>query len=144
MIRTLTLLIALSCIAAPAAAQKGGDAMKTAKVFQQTYGDVHPRVAETIGVRGQIQARMHHHAAAVADLEAAIAMFTKLGDAGHTASVQYTLARELWQTERARSKAVMATAIATFTTTEGNWTEELAAAQEWIVTEGHPVVHKGL
>ena len=117
---------------------------KTAKVFQQTYGDVHPKVAETIGVRGQIQAGMHHHGAAVADLEASIAMFTKLGDAGHTASVQYALARELWQAERARGKAVMATAIATLSTTEGNWTEELATAREWLVTEGHPVVHKGL
>jgi len=117
---------------------------KSIEVIEHTYGEPHPRLAEALATRGQIHATMNQHAAAVADLEAAIAMFTKLADKGHTASIQYSLARELWKLDHARGKALLTSALATFSTTEGNWTEELAAAKEWLATDGHPVVHTGL
>src|SRR5207302_3993870 len=67
---------------------------KALPVLIKTYGDEHWEVGSALAQRGALHGRLGHHAAAVADLERAIAMFEQLApEPGHLAAAKWALAR---------------------------------------------------
>ncbi len=117
---------------------------KSIGIASAVYGKTHPKLAQAIVIRGEIHATMKHHRAAIRDFETAIALYDKLDDPGHSADASYSLALELAYSDHARAREVMQAALARFESLDGGWSEALAAAKEWLATDGHPVAHSGL
>jgi len=110
---------------------------KTLAIYFKSYPDPHPQTAQALVTRGQLQGGLHHHDAAVADLERAIAMFDKLAlDPGHVAQARWILAKELWQTDATRAHSLLDEAVAALDKAGPAWAQTRADATKWLATNG--------
>jgi eukaryotic-like serine/threonine-protein kinase len=108
--------------------------VKAAPVVLATYTEPHPQIANVLLTRGTVLLDLGRRDAAVPDLERAAAQFEKLAlDPGHLAGAQFVLAKALWPRDRARARALLDTALATFETASPAWTRTRDEARTFLV-----------
>jgi tetratricopeptide (TPR) repeat protein len=94
-----------------------------------------PEVADAFVRRGTAHAALHHHRAAIADLERAVAIAQNVrSEPGILASAQWRLGKELWTDQPQRARAQLAAALALFETTDASWSGERREAAAWLAS----------
>jgi tetratricopeptide (TPR) repeat protein len=115
-----------------------GFAEKVLAIVRATFADDHPQVATAYITRGALHAELGEHAAAVADLERAVAGFSKQPralDIGHLAAAEWGLGRELYALgQRARGRALVEQAVERFAGAAAAWQEARGEATAWLRT----------
>ncbi len=94
-------------------------------VYEHAYTRPHPGLALALHARGMIERRLGQRAAAIADLQDAIDQLEHVQiDPGQVASVQLELAKAVGSTDPTRTRALLATAIASFEKAPPLWARD--------------------
>jgi hypothetical protein len=104
-------------------------------VLAKAHGDTHLIVANAYLARGQLRAQLDQHALSVADLERAIAAFSRHDaevDPGHLASAEWMLGRELYRADAPRARALVERAATVLATASPEWATTHAEAVAWL------------
>jgi tetratricopeptide (TPR) repeat protein len=110
-------------------------------LYLKLDGESHPATADSYRVRGIVHAALHHHRAAIADLERATALLTDVkADPGHLAIAKWRLGKERWADQPVRARAEIREALVLFETATASWSRERAKAAAWLASHdrAHP------
>jgi hypothetical protein len=120
---------------------KNTDALALAEqlvpIMVAVYGEDHVQAANAHVARGTLHAALGHRALAIADLEAAVAAFSRDAntlDRGHLAAAEIALADAICPDDRTRARALAKASLAHFEHASAQWARTRAEANRWLAS----------